>query len=247
MKTRTPILLIHGLFGSLGDPRILGAFGEVTAFAPDLLGYGGQRLATVSEPTLEQQADHVAASVSQEGVGAVHVVGHSIGGAVAVLFATKYPGLTRSLTSVEGNFTIKDGLWSSQIATKEIAEIDAMLRGYKADVAGWLRGTVPTPSEWSLAVASQWLDNQPAATLRAQARAVVDATGKPAYLETIKRILDSKTPLHLIAGERSRGDWDVPEWVTAAAASDTEIKGAGHLMMLEQPDEFAAAICRNLT
>ncbi|WP_227744214.1 alpha/beta fold hydrolase [Yersinia kristensenii] len=42
----------------------------------------------------------------------VHVIGHSVGGAVAVLFARRYPEMTRSLTSVEGNFTLSDAFWS---------------------------------------------------------------------------------------------------------------------------------------
>ncbi len=247
MQTEIPILLIHGLFGSLSDTRILGAFGETTTLSPDLLGYGSQRLAPVAGPTLEQQADHLAGLVTQAGLGAVHVVGHSIGGAIAVLFAGKYPERTGSLTCVEGNFTLKDAFWSSRIATKEIAEVEVILQGYRADVAGWLEGAVPAPSEWALAVASRWLDYQPASTLRAQARAVVDATGDPEYLRTVRRILDSRTPFHLIAGERSAKEWDVPDWVRAAATSYAAITHTGHLMMLEQPEEFGSAICRNLT
>ncbi|EEP93230.1 hypothetical protein ykris0001_36140 [Yersinia kristensenii ATCC 33638] len=31
---------------------------------------------------------------------------------MAVLFARRYPEMTRSLTSVEGNFTLSDAFWS---------------------------------------------------------------------------------------------------------------------------------------
>jgi len=33
-----PILLIHGLFGSLSDPALLSCFGSTSVLAPDLLG-----------------------------------------------------------------------------------------------------------------------------------------------------------------------------------------------------------------
>ena len=49
-----PILLIHGLFGSLSDPVILGAFGATQVFAPDLLGYGAFRGGTPEAWTLEE-------------------------------------------------------------------------------------------------------------------------------------------------------------------------------------------------
>ncbi|CUI08070.1 alpha/beta fold hydrolase [Massilia antarctica] len=63
----TPILLIHGLFGSLSDPRIVAAFGETTVLAPDLMGYGAYRSADPDGITMEAQADHVAAWMRQRG------------------------------------------------------------------------------------------------------------------------------------------------------------------------------------
>ncbi|WP_428942794.1 alpha/beta fold hydrolase [Xanthomonas oryzae] len=42
----------------------------------------------------------------------VHLVGHSVGGAVSALVCSLYPELVASFTSVEGNFTLKDAFWS---------------------------------------------------------------------------------------------------------------------------------------
>jgi pimeloyl-ACP methyl ester carboxylesterase len=241
----TPILLIHGLFGSLSDPRIATAFGERPVLAPDLLGYGAYRSADTSGMSLEAQADHVAAWVQQRGAGPVHVVGHSVGGAIAMFFASRHPGLARSLTSIEGNFTLNDAFWSSRIAQMALPEVEAIVAGYQGDVAGWIAGSGVAPSPWVLDVAQRWLHNQPASTVQAQARAVVAATARADYLGMVQGLLDSGLPLHLIAGARSRAGWDVPAWAARQAASHAEIAETGHLMMLEAPEHFAAAILSN--
>jgi pimeloyl-ACP methyl ester carboxylesterase len=246
VKTTAPILLLHGLFGTLSDPGITSAFRDAEILTPDLLGYGHQRDATNSEPTLEDQADHVAAFVRRKCKGPVHVAGHSVGGAVAVAFVGKHPELALTLTSIEGNFTLDDAFWSSEISKKEIAEIETIVTGYKADVESWIEKSIPHPSGWALSVARKILDEQPASTLRAQARAVVSATSHPKYLQTVARILDAKTPMHLVAGQRSRGAWSIPGWVVARTGGVTEIAGTGHLMMLENPEQFANAIQQKL-
>ena len=241
----TPILLIHGLFGSLSDPRIAAAFGETTVLAPDLLGYGAYRSADTDGITIEAQADHVAAWMRQRGDAPAHVVGHSIGGAIAMFFASRHPELTRSLTSIEGNFTLKDAFWSNQIAQMALSEVEAIVDGYKANVGGWISASNVAPTQWALDVAQHWLHNQPASTVRAQARAVVAATGGAEYLDLVRCLLDAGPPFHLIGGARSRAAWDVPDWVARIAASNSDIAATGHLMMLDAPERFAAAIMSN--
>jgi lipase len=82
--------------------------------------------------------------------------------------------------------------------------------------------------------AAQALTYQPASTIRATARAVVECTGRPAYEQLLRNVF-GRTPVHLVAGERSRDGWDVPDWALASAASYTEIPDTGHMVMLEAP------------
>ncbi|MDY1547701.1 alpha/beta fold hydrolase [Luteibacter sahnii] len=241
-----PILLIHGLFGSLRSPAIVSAFGDVRVLAPDLIGYGAFRDGAPEAWTLQDQADHVACWLSARVNEPVNVVGHSVGGAVSVLFARRHPELTRSLTSVEGNMTLGDAFWSRKIADRPLAEVEVEIAGFRADVAGWIArsGLLPTPL--NLATASGWLDNQPASTIRAQARAVVAATGEGAFLDELRVLAESGVPIHLLAGAHSRAGWSVPDWLAQKATTHTVIPGTGHLMMLEQPTLFASAVLANL-
>jgi pimeloyl-ACP methyl ester carboxylesterase len=242
----TPVLLIHGLFGSLSAPRILSAFGDRQVLAPDLIGYGAHRDAVPHGWTLQDQADHVAAYVRDHVDAPVHVVGHSVGGAVAVFLARRHPDLVRSLTSVEGNLTLGDAFWSRKISTRTLPEIDEEVAGFRDDVAAWIGRSGVAATPFALATAGLWLDNQPASTLRTQARAVIAATGERGYLELVRAILASGVPVHLVAGARTGAGWNVPEWLSAEAASSTIIPNAGHLMMLEDPEIFAETLLRNL-
>jgi len=214
--------------------------------SPDLIGYGSNRHDAPAAWTLEDQADYVADWLGLVFNEPVHVVGHSVGGAVGVLFAHRYPDMTISLTSVEGNFTLGDAFWSQKIARQDISEIEAEIDVYRSDVSAWLaRSGVPS-TPWTLTAAQSMLDNQPISTLRSQARAVVEATGAPSYLETVQRLLGSNRPIPLVAGARSRAAWNVPDWVVEGAASNMDIADTGHLMMLEKPEAFAQTLLANL-
>lgn len=49
-----------------------------------------------------------------------------------------------------------------------------------------------------------------------------------------------------LARAPSRGGWSAPDWLAAAAASDTVVPDTGHLLMLESPGLFAQAITSRL-
>lgn len=247
MKTNqidpSPIVLLHGLFGSLSDSTLIDAFGNNSVFAPDLLGYGENQANLPHALSLIDQADHVLAFMDEKNIHNANLVGHSVGGAVAALIATRQPDRVNTLTSVEGNMTPPDAFWSANLAKLPISEIQQLIDSYHADVAEWISSAGVSPSPESVRIASSWLSNQPASTLKAQARAVVEATSdESGFIEQLKLQLMNGLNLHLIAGSDSRDDWHVPRDIEAAAKSVTLIPSTGHLMMLESPSDFANAV-----
>jgi pimeloyl-ACP methyl ester carboxylesterase len=124
------------------------------------------------------------------------------------------------------------------------ADAEALLERYRGDPAGWLLRNEIEPTAERIAIASQGFAAQPASTLQAMARSVVEVTASPRYLDDVRQILDRGIPFYLIAGERSRDAWDVPAFVAARATSMTIQPRTGHMMMLEDPATFFALIAR---
>ena len=240
--SRTPIVLIHGLMGSLDDPAIHACLSNRAVLAPDLLGYGEFSATSPARLSIAAQVAHVHRLVTEHfGAGPVHLLGHSMGGAIAPLFAAAHPHLVTTIINVEGNFTLKDAFWSGQLARMTEGEAEEMLARQRADPAAWLARSGIAVNERTLASAHDWLHLQPASTLRAMGTALVDTTSKPDYLESVRKVFATHS-VHLVAGGSSRDGWDTPEWALGEAKSLTVMPGCGHLMMLDDPEGFGRVV-----
>jgi pimeloyl-ACP methyl ester carboxylesterase len=242
MEANAPIVIIHGLFGNQSAPRILQAFGDVDIHAPDLIGYGRNRDLKPDGWSLLEQAEHMASFVRGLNSGPVHLVGHSVGGAVGALVAFRMPDLVASYTSVEGNFTLEDAFWSGEISQKPQSEVDRIYASYEADPDAWMSGAVNDMTPFASEVAHDWLANQSARTVKHQATAVVQATKDRKYLVNMRALMKSHTPVCLIAGALSAEGWNTPRWANALCDKRINIRGVGHLMMVESPQTYADAV-----
>ena len=93
----TPTVMLHG-FGSELDswrPLVIGTPSAGPVLAIDLPAHG--KSAPVPSPGLEAIADAVAAVLAEEGITVTHLLGHSLGGAVATLLAIRKDIAARSL------------------------------------------------------------------------------------------------------------------------------------------------------
>jgi pyruvate dehydrogenase E2 component (dihydrolipoamide acetyltransferase) len=96
-----PTVLLHGFSGDLSNwlfnIEALAGAGPVVAF--DLPGHGASAK-DVGDGSLPVLASTVAAALDTLGVARAHLVGHSLGAAVAMQLALERPGLARSLTLI---------------------------------------------------------------------------------------------------------------------------------------------------
>lgn len=245
MKTTLPLVMIHGLMGSQHFYAPAARIDIAHVYAPDLIGYG--QLAHEAHPpheriTLAVQAAWIIRYLREHVGEPCVLLGHSVGGAVAMLVAAAAPERVRALISVEGNFTLDDAFWCKHIASlSEDAWRETHARMI-ADPAAWLAKSGIEVSDERLRWAATALRHQSAQTIRAMAQAAVAETGDARYLETVRAVVEGGTAIGLIAGERSASGWNVPQWVRQAARYDTVQKGAGHMMMLEAPDVFCRLV-----
>lgn len=104
---QTPVLLLPGRTSGvpmwLENLRPLTAHHRVIAF--DALGDAGLSAQTAPFTSLDDQAIWIDQVVTELAPDGVHLVGHSFGGATAVVYARRHPERVRSLTLLEPVFT----------------------------------------------------------------------------------------------------------------------------------------------
>jgi pyruvate dehydrogenase E2 component (dihydrolipoamide acetyltransferase) len=97
----SPILLIHGFGGDLDNWlfNIDALAGAGPVYALDLPGHGGSTKA-IANPGLDALTDAVQQFMTSLALSGAHLVGHSMGGAVAANLALRDNGLAKSLTLI---------------------------------------------------------------------------------------------------------------------------------------------------
>jgi pimeloyl-ACP methyl ester carboxylesterase len=240
-ESRPRLLLIHGLLGSLHYFEPQRYLPGVDIYTPDLIGYG-QRRSEDAHITLADQAAMLARFLHDEVGGPAWVLGHSVGGIVAMLLADLVPELVRGVINVEGNFTLKDAFWTGRIAALPDADWAAEYGAMEANPAAWLERSGIEASDERVAWARDILANQPYTTVQTMAQSVLDTTGAPEYLGCVGRVLARATPLYLVGGEQSSAGWDVPDWVLSQARRVCVQPKTGHMMMLEDPGNFCRIV-----
>ena len=236
----TPFVFVHGLFGPFDEPA---AFDQIPAdcSAPDLPGYGRH---VGDKVTLAGQVASLRVHLEHRHPGEpVNLVAHSIGAVYAFALADAAPALIRSVTTVEGNFSLADAFWSRSIAALDAGGARTTIERRLADPAALLAGDGIPATRDLLARAERALAFQPWLTVWESAIAVVDATASERYPAMVQRVF-ARTPVYLVAGERTSRGWDVPGWARRAASGSSVQPGVGHMMMLEQPEEFGQVLAR---
>lgn len=223
-----PLVFLHGLGGasSADFPRI--------AFHPrlrdhrslliDLLGHGFSDRPNDFDYSMEAQAGFVARLLCRLGLLQTVVIGHSMGGSVAILLAARVPDLVSHVISAEGNLDPGPGFVSGRItamsehvfaSSGHTKFVSAVLDAGFTDYAG----TVQAADSMAL--------YRSAVSLIAERR--------PTYREQLYKLAIPRT---YVFGEQTLPDPDA-ERLEEVGVDVRIVPGAGHGMMIDNPDGFA--------
>ncbi|GAC1621486.1 MAG: alpha/beta fold hydrolase [Nevskia sp.] len=241
MGTGEPLVLLHGIGASLDDwefqmPTFARHFRVI---APDLRGYGKSER---QEPyTVAQFAKDIWALLDHLGVDRLHLIGHSMGGAVALQMAVDHPEridrlvLADTLPSFRANTLAKRMLFATRYATMGLLG----------------------PRRLASAISRKLFPGDDQMLLRDRVTQRSEDNDRGVYLETIRglvgwavddRLARLSMPAFVIVAEFDY--FPVVDALNfAAALPNAEFRifpGAHHALPLECPRPFNAAVLRFL-
>ena len=228
------VTFLHGL-GSCGEDWILQlpvVTGDYAVLTVDLPGHGRSSIRP-TWPCISYFADEVADLVQTLGLGPTHVVGLSLGGAVAMQLALDYPEAVRSLTLVNTFAKLHSG---SSGFFRKLVRMAYVLLGQMDQVGQWVAsGLFPEPDQELLrqAAAERIASNPSGAYLRA----IWAAT----RFDIRDRLNEINAPTLVVAGEL---DQTVSMETKKELASNITgaqmvvIPDSGHATPLDAAEEF---------
>lgn len=207
-----------------------------SVMAVDLPGHGRSGGAPLS--SIKTYSDWVASLLASAGYSSAHVVGHSMGGLIALDTASRHPGLVSTLTMVgpAAAIPVHPALLAAAEAGDHIAyELMASWgHGRRSHLGGH-----QTPGIWMMGSTIRLWERAAEGVLASDLRAC------DGYRRGAEAATEVRCPSLLISGSR-----DVMTPHRAAAplrrnlrdVREVVIEGAGHIMIVEQPDPVIDAL-----
>ncbi len=204
--------------------------------APDLPGHGrsgGAPLATIAD-----MADWTAALLDAAGAANAKLVGHSMGSLIALETAARHPARVTALSLIGTAATMTVGpdlLKAAEANNHDAVDMVSIWGlGYQAELGGSL-----APGLWMHTGALRVLEQcRPGVLFN-------DLSACNAYQGALAAAAQIKVPATLILGERDMMTPARAGKALAAALPNSRtvvLSGAGHMMMVERPDELLAAL-----
>ncbi|MEO6842647.1 MAG: alpha/beta hydrolase [Bradyrhizobium sp.] len=204
--------------------------------APDLPGHGRSQGSPL--PSIADMADWTATLLESAGATKARLVGHSMGSLIALETSARHPAKVSglSLIGAAATMTVGPDLLRAAEANDQAA-IDMVSiwgLGFQAELGGSL-----APGMWMHSGAQRVLEKcRPGVLFN-------DLSACNAYQGALAAAAKVTVPTTLILGERDMMTPAKAGKTLAAAIPNAKtivLSGAGHMMMVERPDELLAAL-----
>ena len=234
------VVFLHGIGGDADSwlPELEALADRCRAIAWDMPGYCDSP--ALPEMTFPALAGALRDLLDELDIGRAHLVGHSIGGMVALEFAARFSGRVASLTlyATSPAFGKPDGDWQREFLKARLAPLDAGKRMAELapSIVESLVGDDPDPEGIGRATAA--MSRVPEAAYRAAMQCLVAFDRRDA-------LPGIAVPTLVLAGEK---DDNAPAAMMERMAAKIPgarfqvIPDAGHLAHFEQPAAFRTAL-----
>ena len=235
-----PLVFLHGIGGAARAWRgQLAAFSDrYRAIAWDMPGYGGSAL--LPSVSIAALADALRDFLQEIGAAKPILVGHSIGGMIVQQLLAKSPDIASAVVLAQTSpaFGKPDGDWQKAFIEARLGPLDRgeTLASLAPSLVKELVGD--DPDAGGMELARDCMASVPEATYRATMLALMGFDLRSA-------LKDIAAPTLVLSGSR---DKNAPAPMMAKMASyipsatDVELEGVGHLVNLERPATFNAAL-----
>ena len=237
-----PIIWLHGVVCSstaeLLPVAVQRPLAGKRSLLVDFLGYGYSDRPEDFDYTIEAHARTIAHLIDSKGIDSCHLVGHSMGGTVAIHAAASRPEVVRSLVVAESNLDAgaTGGPSASILAHTEEEFIETGCRQLLAEHEESAR---EEPGGFSARHLGMFRMMSP---LGAHRTATSLVAGTEPATRTILKELD--IPRTFVVGEWSEEDEDLD--LTDAGVRWDVVPNAGHPMGLQNPSGFAEVVSSGL-
>jgi pimeloyl-ACP methyl ester carboxylesterase len=251
-----PFVLVHGLTGFRDDFRerlpALAALGRTIIY--DHRGHGDS--ANTGDPesySFAQLVEDLAGLLDALGVTSCDLLGHSMGGMVALRFAIAHPARVASMVLMDTAARAPDRMLRAPFAaagaiarSDGMATLAALLRARAADEADRPAAERRLEAEWGEAYWERRHRRFAAMDPEAFAVLTLELVDQPALTE---RLGDIQCPTTVIVGEEDAGFMRPSEELAAgiAGARLVRVPDAAHSPQIENPPAWLNAIRAHLT
>ncbi len=203
--------------------------------ALDLPGFGMSGKPDTFDYDLHSQADIAYALMQSLGIQRCTVIGHSMGGAVAILLARKYSDSLERLVVIEPNLKASDAHLSREIIRQPEAEFVGQYDDF---------------TRMAVATVQNWFVNSHRADLEDYIRELLKATPISMYRSAlslitvtsdelfIQKFQELPFPKDFLIGEETLKIHNIPESFVDSDVNTVIVPGVGHMMMVDNPTLF---------
>ena len=232
------IFFIHGLGcakESFDDVFLFPEFNSFSLLTVDLVGFGNSSKPQDFSYSMEDQAKICELLIAKINPTSVHIVGHSMGGAVGLLLANRISHKLVTFVNVEGNLISEDcGLLSRKTIGIPLEEF--INNGFNE-----IKSNVRNSGDEGSMLWVKWSEKSDALGFYKSAKSLVEWSDSGKLLEMFKTLEINKAYLH---GERNSHLRVLGE---LHGITKISISNSGHFVMNDNPREFYSELFNLVT